>query len=83
VNATVTIPQDATAGEHSIVVRGLESGRSASVDIIVTRSPGASAGALPATGGELPVALISVGALLALGGGVLVTRTLLRNRKAA
>ncbi|MBD3753068.1 MAG: hypothetical protein IE935_11760 [Micrococcales bacterium] len=39
--------------------------------------------ALSSTGGSLPVGLIVVGGLLTAGGGLLLSRTLLRNRKAA
>ncbi|WP_156378902.1 fibronectin type III domain-containing protein [Microbacterium sp. Root61] len=79
--ATVTIPHDVEPGEHTLVVTGLESELSASAGLIITRAP--SSGTLPATGSDLPIGLMAIGATLAAGGGILLTRTFLRNRKAS
>ena len=68
-----------------LVLTGLESGRTVRIDVTITRAA-AGAGtvtALSSTGGSLPVGLIVVGGLLTAGGGLLLSRTLLRNRKAA
>jgi hypothetical protein len=86
--ATVTIPLDTTPGEHAIVLRGLESGRTVSADITVTRpvtGTGTGTGTgqpLAATGVGLPIGLIALGGLIAIGGGLVITRTVSRNRKA-
>ncbi|NLA43664.1 hypothetical protein GX865_06010 [Candidatus Saccharibacteria bacterium] len=84
VAATVTIPRDVTAGEHRIVLRGLESGITVSQDLIVTKSAVPTSGTLSNTGDEsLGVVLALGGTLLAAAGGVFLIRTLRSNRKAA
>lgn len=83
VTSRVTIPQDATAGEHRIVLRGLESGRVISQDIVVTKASTPAAPALVTTGGESLAGLAVAGSLLALGGSALLFRTLRTNRKAS
>lgn len=83
VAARVTIPQNTAPGEHSIVLTGLDSKRTVSIDITVTAPPSGSVTALPATGSELPIGLMAVGTLLAAAGAALIARTILRNRKAS
>ena len=81
-NATVTIPAGTEPGEHSIVLTGLDSKRTASIGIVVTQ-PAVGAASLPATGAALPVTLMVLGGGLAAGGAVLILRSVLRNRKAS
>lgn len=83
VSAEVTIPHDATVGEHQIVVRGLESDRSAARDIIITKPSGTSASGLATTGGSAAIGLVGLGGLLAAAGGVLLFRNFRSNRKVA
>lgn len=81
----VTIPADVPPGEHELVLTGLASGRTVSIDVTITRAAtgAGTVTALGSTGGSFPIALIAVGGLLTAGGGLLLSRTLLRNRKAA
>jgi hypothetical protein len=81
--AEVTIPAGTEPGEHTIVLTGLDSGRTASAAITVTQAATGAAAALPATGAALPVGLMVLGGALAIGGGVIVSRSVLRNRKAS
>ncbi|MDQ1204387.1 metallophosphoesterase family protein [Microbacterium sp. SORGH_AS_0862] len=82
VAVTVTIPASTPAGAHEIVLVGTGSGRTARTPLTVGASA-AQAGALAATGAPLPVSLMIFGGALTLGGGAIVARTVLRNRKAS
>ena len=54
------------------------------VAITVEAAPaGARPGQLPATGGALPLTLMILGGVLVAGGGAVVARSVLRNRKAS
>lgn len=77
-STTVTIPEDATAGEHTIRVTGIgEDGepQTQSIAITVVAAAAAVAGGLAATGGTVTVGLALAVGLFALGGaGLYATR---------
>lgn len=83
-STTVVIPADAEFRVHEIVAIGVESALEASAPIEVydpsvapTPAPTAGAdavGALPATGGALPIAVLVLGLALVVGGGLVVRR---------
>uniref|UniRef100_UPI002629284C GH92 family glycosyl hydrolase n=1 Tax=Microbacterium sp. TaxID=51671 RepID=UPI002629284C len=70
----VTVPADAPASDHTLVVTGADSGLSAEAALTVTAAAAGGDGGLPSTGGFVPVALIGLLLGLLLAGGVLVMK---------
>jgi outer membrane biosynthesis protein TonB len=85
VTSTVTIPSTTTPGTHEIVLIGAQSGRTVTGALTVTAGITASSSApnLAVTGGSIPLAMMVLGGALTLGGGALIGRSVLRNRKAS
>ncbi|NKY24553.1 Ig-like domain-containing protein, partial [Cellulomonas denverensis] len=73
VQVTVTVPADVTAGEHTVVVKGLESRAEGSAPLRVT-APVVSPVVLAITGGEALTGLAGAAALLLLGAVLLRVR---------
>ncbi|NKY21787.1 Ig-like domain-containing protein, partial [Cellulomonas denverensis] len=76
VQATITIPVNAAAGDHQVVVNGLESKAegSAPLRVVAPVVPPVVVGSLAITGSELVMGLAGVTALLLTGGLLLALR---------